>query len=125
MIVQIVRNEGIQGLYKGMSASYLGVAEGTIQWALYEQFKAWGAGGSANDSARKSSLSNTISAAGTAKLIASLITYPHEVLRTREEFERLAFDCLSPEETAQLASTLDRVAARWMQIEAEKRGDDR
>ena len=49
----------------------------------------------------------------------------HEVLRTREEFERLAFDCLSPEETAQLASTLDRVAARWMQIEAEKRGDDR
>lgn len=48
-----------------------------------------------------------------------------EVLRTREEFERLAFDCLSPEETARLASTLDRVAARWMEIEAEKRGDDR
>ena len=48
-----------------------------------------------------------------------------EVLRTREEFERLAFDCLSPEETTQLASTLDRVAARWMEIEAEKRGDDR
>ena len=47
------------------------------------------------------------------------------VLRTREEFERLAFDCLSPEETTQLASTLDRVAARWMEIEAEKRGDDR
>lgn len=47
-----------------------------------------------------------------------------EVLRTREEFERLAFDCLSPEETTQLASTLDRVAARWMEIEAEKRGDD-
>ena len=48
-----------------------------------------------------------------------------EVIRTRAEFERAAFDCLSPEETAHLASTLDRVAARWMEIEAEKKGDER
>ncbi|MBM6816286.1 MarR family transcriptional regulator [Olsenella uli] len=48
-----------------------------------------------------------------------------EVIRTRAEFERAAFDCLSPEETARLASTLDRVAARWMEIEAEKKGDER
>ncbi|RDA90782.1 hypothetical protein CP533_3602 [Ophiocordyceps camponoti-saundersi (nom. inval.)] len=37
---QIVRNEGFGGLYKGMSASYLGVAESTLQWMLYEQMKA-------------------------------------------------------------------------------------
>ena len=48
-----------------------------------------------------------------------------EVIRTRAEFERAAFDCLSPEETARLAGTLDRVAARWMEIEAEKKGDER
>ena len=48
-----------------------------------------------------------------------------EVIRTRAEFERAAFDCLSPEETARLASTLDRVAARWIEIEAEKKGDER
>lgn len=80
MTLQIVRNEGVQGLYKGMSASYLGVAEGTIQWALYEQLKAWETQ-SMQD--KKNSLSGTISSAGIAKLVASLITYPHEVVRTR------------------------------------------
>jgi solute carrier family 25 protein 33/36 len=32
----ILRKEGFIGLYKGMSASYLGVTEGVIQWVLYE-----------------------------------------------------------------------------------------
>jgi Mitochondrial carrier protein len=80
MTLQIVRNEGVQGLYKGMSASYLGVAEGTIQWALYEQLKAWE---TQSMQEKKNSLSGTISSAGIAKLVASLITYPHEVVRTR------------------------------------------
>ena len=39
MTAQILRVEGIRGLYKGLSASYLGVSESTIQWVLYEQFK--------------------------------------------------------------------------------------
>jgi solute carrier family 25 protein 33/36 len=36
---QIAREEGIRGFYKGLSASYLGVTEGTIQWVLYERLK--------------------------------------------------------------------------------------
>lgn len=35
----ILKQEGIKGFYKGMSASYLGVAEGTIQWVIYENLK--------------------------------------------------------------------------------------
>lgn len=35
----IFKKEGTKGLYKGMSASYLGVAEGTIQWVIYENLK--------------------------------------------------------------------------------------
>ena len=34
--LDIDRNEGFRGLYRGMSASYLGVSEGVIQWVLYE-----------------------------------------------------------------------------------------
>lgn len=90
MLSRIVREEGVKGLYKGMSASYLGVAEGTIQWVLYENLKRLGSGsGDSSNSSNSSSggggnkLSGTIGAAGTAKFIASLITYPHEVLRTR------------------------------------------
>ncbi|PWN39698.1 mitochondrial carrier [Ceraceosorus guamensis] len=85
MTLRIIKEEGIRGMYRGMSASYLGVAEGTIQWVLYERIKRWKPAGerSAESSTKNSRWSNTIGAAGIAKLTASLITYPHEVLRTR------------------------------------------
>ena len=38
-IQTILHETGIRGLYKGLSASYLGVSEGIIQWSLYEQPK--------------------------------------------------------------------------------------
>lgn len=38
-IRQTLRAEGIRGLYRGLSASYLGVTESTLQWVLYEQMK--------------------------------------------------------------------------------------
>lgn len=36
MMLNILKKEGLPGLYRGMSASYLGVTEGVIQWVLYE-----------------------------------------------------------------------------------------
>ncbi|PWN48477.1 mitochondrial carrier [Violaceomyces palustris] len=85
---QIVRQEGVKGLYKGMSASYLGVAEGTIQWVLYEKLKKLGQNEKdpssfSSNSTRGGQWFNTVGAAGLAKFVASLITYPHEVIRTR------------------------------------------
>ncbi|KAG9003899.1 hypothetical protein FRB94_002816 [Tulasnella sp. JGI-2019a] len=76
--MDIVKRQGVRGLYKGLSASYLGVTEGTIQWVLYERLKARvaGKGGAAE-------WAGMLGAAGTAKMTASLITYPHEVIRTR------------------------------------------
>ena len=38
-IKHILRNDGVFGMYKGLSASYLGVSEGVIQWTLHEQLK--------------------------------------------------------------------------------------
>jgi solute carrier family 25, member 33/36 len=76
-IRQIAREEGIRGFYKGLSASYLGVTESTIQWVLYERLKrltasTQGAGG-------LQEWAGMLGSAGTAKCVASLITYPHEV----------------------------------------------
>jgi solute carrier family 25, member 33/36 len=90
--VQTIRQEGIRGLYRGLSASYLGVSESTLQWVLYEQGKkrlaqrearllASGRPRTALDDAI--STSGPMFAAGGAKLIAAIITYPHEVVRTR------------------------------------------
>ncbi|KAF8638757.1 hypothetical protein AX17_001973 [Amanita inopinata Kibby_2008] len=80
-ITQIMREEGIRGFYKGLSASYLGVTEGTIQWVLYERLKKMTA--STDGRGGVSDWLGMLGSAGTAKCVASLITYPHEVLRTR------------------------------------------
>ena len=42
-------------------------------------------------------------------------------IESRREFERLAFDCLTPDERERLLETLDRVAERWEEIETSKR----
>lgn len=102
--MQICKNEGVKGLFRGLSASYLGIAEGAIQWMAYEQMKKWtrhpsldrsqsshaanSAGTSEVDQIVETPLAskivfNTLGTAGLAKLLAAMITYPHEVLRTR------------------------------------------
>ncbi|KAI7858339.1 mitochondrial carrier domain-containing protein, partial [Circinella umbellata] len=86
--LHILKEEGIRGLYKGMSASYLGVAEGTIQWVTYEHLKKkWIAPHHHNEnSIGGKSIEGwigNIGAAAVAKLVAACITYPHEVIRTR------------------------------------------
>ncbi|KAG6917111.1 hypothetical protein DXG01_003931 [Tephrocybe rancida] len=80
-IKNIMKNEGIKGFYKGLSASYLGVTEGTIQWVLYERLKKISAATEGRGGIQE--WLGMLGSAGTAKCIASLITYPHEVLRTR------------------------------------------
>jgi solute carrier family 25, member 33/36 len=77
MVKKIMREEGVRGFYKGLSASYLGVTEGTIQWVLYERLK-----GLSKDTSGQGGVSEwlgLLGSAGTAKCVASLITYPHEV----------------------------------------------
>lgn len=87
-IRQIIRDEGVRGLYKGMSASYLGVVESTMQWMMYEQIKT---GLAKREERIKISgrekgwwdgvvdWFGNAGAAGSAKLIAAVIAYPHEV----------------------------------------------
>ncbi|KAI7862068.1 mitochondrial carrier domain-containing protein [Spinellus fusiger] len=95
--LNIIRNEGIKGFYKGMSASYLGVAEGTIQWVIYEHLKQkWVVPRDINSTAEltwstkvlvggKSAQdwAGYLSAAAISKLVAACVAYPHEVIRTR------------------------------------------
>ncbi|KAI9292610.1 mitochondrial carrier protein RIM2 [Neoconidiobolus thromboides FSU 785] len=86
-LYQIVRKEGVKSLYKGMSASYLGVVESATQWVVYEQLKVLRGIQSTSDKNQKDKTMNewmeTLLCAGSAKLIAALVAYPHEVLRTR------------------------------------------
>lgn len=80
--LQIWRGEGFRGFSRGLSASYLGVSESTIQWVLYEQLKRvgerWGGGGG-EESTTKKILRQALGAGFFAKVIATVATYPHEV----------------------------------------------
>lgn len=87
-IRQVVRDEGVRSLYKGMSASYLGVVESTMQWMLYEQLKVSLARREAaivQSGREKNWWDKTVDwmgnagSAGGAKLVAAVIAYPHEV----------------------------------------------
>lgn len=91
-VMQTVRNEGIRGLYRGLSASYLGVTESSLQWVLYEQMKLYlkrrekrvaATGRDPTVWDQTISWGGKVGAAGTAKFCAALVTYPHEVIRTR------------------------------------------
>ncbi|KIY51203.1 mitochondrial carrier protein RIM2 [Fistulina hepatica ATCC 64428] len=81
VIKKIAREEGVRGFYKGLSASYLGVTESTIQWVLYERLKMLSR--NTEDKGGIQEWIGMLGSAGTAKCVATLITYPHEVIRTR------------------------------------------
>ncbi|KAH7119498.1 mitochondrial carrier domain-containing protein [Dactylonectria estremocensis] len=83
---QVVRTEGIGGLYRGLSASYLGTVETAMHLVMYERLKVmirYGLGGNNASLGELETWISTSGAAGSAKLAAVLITYPHEVVRTR------------------------------------------
>lgn len=87
-IRQVVHKEGFRGLYKGMSASYLGVSENVVQWVLYEKIKGRLDAREQRlvESGRRRTLWDSVVtkmgsffAGGGGKLVAALATYPHEV----------------------------------------------
>ena len=76
-IKKIMREEGIRGFYKGLSASYLGVTETTVQWVLYERLRKLTLAADGQNGVLQ--WLGFMVSAGSAKLVATTITYPHEV----------------------------------------------
>ncbi|KAH3743207.1 mitochondrial carrier family protein [Pelomyxa schiedti] len=101
---EIYNTEGVRGLFGGLLLSYLGISENAIQFVLFEQLKL-----SLQEKRKKEALKlqaahskpgttvntavsikpqeptalETFALASFSKLVASAVTYPHEVLRTR------------------------------------------
>ncbi|EGZ23741.1 hypothetical protein PHYSODRAFT_353869 [Phytophthora sojae] len=77
--MDMYRKEGPRAFFRGLSASYWGISESAIQFALYEECK---------DHIEEPTNLKYFLAAGACKLLASLCTYPHEVVRTRMRDQR-------------------------------------
>lgn len=82
--VQIYRTEGLRGFYRGLLPSLFGVSHVAVQFPLYENFKAWAREQNDTDELTPSAI---LLCSSGAKMIASMLTYPHEVLRTRLQMQ--------------------------------------
>lgn len=85
-IFSIYQKEGIRGYYRGLSASYVGVTETCIHFVIYEHIKSKLRVHKQQTRGGQKSAFDFVEfmlAAVTSKSIASVVAYPHEVVRTR------------------------------------------
>ncbi|KAE9417563.1 hypothetical protein Angca_008274, partial [Angiostrongylus cantonensis] len=83
MIRRVYSREGIKGFYKGVTASYAGVSETVIQFVIYEHLRSILLRHRNVYEDKGKDFLNFMVAGGCAKFFACVITYPHEVVRTR------------------------------------------
>jgi solute carrier family 25 protein 33/36 len=84
--IEIYKKEGIRAFYSGLAASYLGIAETMLHFAIYEYLRGrirQRETSRPSRSGARSYLSDCMLAAATSKTIATIAAYPHEVFRTR------------------------------------------
>ncbi|WVQ85796.1 hypothetical protein IAT38_007964 [Cryptococcus sp. DSM 104549] len=91
-IVDIYKNEGLGAFYKGLLPSLMGVSHVAVQFPLYEKAKTWADSSNGDMSGDHKSLSPStiLVCSAFSKMVASLATYPHEVLRTRIQIRKSA-----------------------------------
>lgn len=80
----MLRNEGIMVFYSGLGPALLGLTHVAIQFPLYERFKM---ALNVDSAGTVGSGAGIMIASAASKVLASSITYPHEVIRTRNQIQ--------------------------------------
>lgn len=84
---RIIKEEGISGLYKGLTPTLLGLGHVAIQFPLYEHLKTTFANRSEGNETGRLKATHVLAASSLSKVVASAIFYPHEVIRTRIQLD--------------------------------------
>lgn len=79
----IYREEGLAGLYRGTVPSLFLVSHGMIQFVTYERLKEWSEPGGSGGSGGAHSTAQHLTMGACSKVVASVSTYPVQVIKTR------------------------------------------
>ena len=89
-LTRLAKEEGIRGLYRGMVPALFGTSHGAIQFMAYEEMKKWRNDalkrrGESPEDEHNAKLSNSeyLLMAASSKVVATVTTYPYQVLRSR------------------------------------------
>jgi len=80
----VYRAEGWRAFYRGLVPSLFGLAHVIVHFPLYEHFKMLARG----DSDMPLDTRTILACSASAKMVASVATYPHEVVRTRLQIQK-------------------------------------
>jgi solute carrier family 25 (mitochondrial folate transporter), member 32 len=87
-MVRIQQNEGAMALYSGLSASFLGLMHPLLYFPLYEKSKIYFMENYEDKDRDSLSPKYVLISACSCKALTSLLTYPHEVIRSRQQDAR-------------------------------------
>lgn len=103
----IAREEGVRALYQGLTASMIGVLHPLIYFPLYEKSKIYFLNNVQSDPRAPLESKYVFVSAISCKALTSLLTYPHEVIRARQQDHRASENNHKPS----LARTITQLRA--------------
>ncbi|KAJ1334772.1 hypothetical protein BSLG_007927 [Batrachochytrium salamandrivorans] len=86
-LVQVVRHEGVSGLYRGIVPALVGVSHGALQFMVYEEMKHLRTNIVHSADMDKLNTLEYICMAATSKVFATIFTYPYQVVKSRMQVQ--------------------------------------